>query len=249
MKIIAWQKTSFIDYPGKASTIIFTPECNYQCPSCHAKHLLGQREYIIDEEYIFNYLDSRRKWIEGVVISGGEPTLQPDLLDFIVRLKDRGLDVKLDTNGSSPHVLKSLLKLKTIDYVAMDVKGPKNLYPKIVGKGNVNIKKIEESMRIVQKFPGSELRTTVIPIYENEKFRWMTPEEIRDITEWICNCTKDDKPKYYLQKFVSRSGKEMINKNFSKEKLPENMWETPKEILIEGLKEARKYISDAEIRG
>ena len=141
MKIGQFLKESVNNYSGKISSVVFSAGCNYRCPACHAKHILDGKSNI-DEDEVFNYLESRKGWIEGVVLCGGEPTLQKGLPAFAWRIKSRGFDVKLDTNGSNPGMIENLLKEKIVDYVAMDVKAPKEIYPLAAGK-NVEIGKLE----------------------------------------------------------------------------------------------------------
>lgn len=248
MKIAGFEKKeSFNNYPGKVSSIIFTKGCNYQCPACHAKKVLDYEDIGLENDF-FDYLDSRKGWIDSVVICGGEPTLQLDLLDFIVRVKDRRLAVKLDTNGSNPSVLKNLLKQNTIDYIAMDVKAPTYFYSKVIGKDLDFWTNIRESMRIVTKFPDYEFRTTIVPVLIENSLQFMDSEDIFNTAREIYETTWDDKHKYFLQKFVARDKDEMVDEKFSKENLPKEMWETPKSILEEGLKKARLWLPKTEIR-
>ena len=198
MKIGEFLKESFIDYSGKISAVVFSPRCNYRCPACHAMALLTSNRKRSEEEF-FDYLDSRKGWIEGVVLCGGEPTLEPRLVDFAGKLKKKGLAVKLDTNGSNPEVLSELKKEGIIDYVAMDVKSPRELYETVTGVSEVNLKNIEESLKIVSKFPAFEFRTTIVPLNRgNERINFMTPEEVEDIAKWIIETTKSNKHKYFL---------------------------------------------------
>ena len=120
MKIGGFMKQSFVDFPATIAAVIFTSGCNLNCWYCHNRQLIDgtQEEYTLEE--ILAFLESRKGFIDGVVISGGEPTLQPDLLDVILELKARGFKVKLDTNGTNPQVLRQVLP--HLDYVAMDVK-------------------------------------------------------------------------------------------------------------------------------
>ncbi len=247
MKIAGLQKESLIDYYGKVSSVVFTPECNYGCPTCHAKKVLNYEEKISEDDF-FDYLDSRKGWIDSVVICGGEPTLQPDLLEFIVRIKNRKLAVKLDTNGSNPTVLKELLEQNTIDYVAMDVKAPTYFYSKVTGKDLDFWTNIRESIRIVTKFPDYELRTTVVPILIDDSLKFMDSEDIFNTAREIYETTWNNKHKYFLQKFVARNKNEMIDEKFAKENLPKEMWETPTDILEDGLKKARLWLPKAEMR-
>lgn len=249
MKITGWQKESFIDYPQKCSLVVFTSRCNYRCPTCHAKSIIeGRKEY--DEEIIFNYLNSRKKWIDGVVICGGEPTRETSLKYFIRKIKERGLAVKLDTNGSNPTFLEELNQEKLVDYAAMDVKGPVNLYAKLTGKKFIDERDdVGKGIAAVSNFPNYEFRTTVVPLYEDEKLRWMTPEEIGETAELIYCYTGNKNHKYFLQEFIAREKDEMVDERFSKENLPKEFWETPKEILEKCLTEAKKYLPLAKIRG
>lgn len=244
MKISNWKKISLIDYPGKISTIIFFSECNYQCPACHAKNLLESKETISEKE-ILDYIEKRnseKKIIEGVVFCGGEPTLQKDLFYLAEKIKEKNLAIKLDTNGSNPKVLEKLLKKNFVDYVAMDVKGPENLYSFITGK-KIDINKIKESINLVSQFPYYEFRTTIVPIIKNDKTCFMTPEEIGETAKLIYNCTGDSKHKYFLQPFLPHKGENaLINSKL------ENFSETPKEILEKGKDESIKYLPNTEIR-
>jgi pyruvate formate lyase activating enzyme len=248
MKIAAWQKESFIDYEGKISTLVFTPNCNYNCGYCHNPELKKPTEEI-DEKIIFNYLKSKKGWIDAVVISGGEPTIQPELKKFMKQIKKFGLLIKLDTNGSRYSVLQELRNEKLVDYVAMDVKGPIELYPLIAGKKFLNIRdSISKGISLVSQFPDYEFRTTICPVYENGKIRWMAPKEIGKSAELISDwALKNNEIKYFLQPFKAVT-KEEGNKEFTKEKLPKEFYETPKELLEECLTEAQKHISNTKIR-
>jgi pyruvate formate lyase activating enzyme len=126
MKIGGLQKFSLIDYPGKISAIVFTQGCNFRCPYCYNPELVDPALFLepLDEAGIFSFLESRQGRLDGVVITGGEPTLQPDLADFICRVRELGFCVKLDTNGSNPQVLQSLIERGGLDYIAMDIKAP-----------------------------------------------------------------------------------------------------------------------------
>lgn len=129
------QKNSLIDYPSKVSCVLFTQGCNFHCPYCHNPQLVrsGSPLSTIFEQEFFAFLSKRRNWLDGVVISGGEPTLQDDLFDFCGRIKDMGLAVKLDTNGSRPIVIERLIQAKLVDYIAMDIKtDPERYIPVIV---------------------------------------------------------------------------------------------------------------------
>jgi len=248
MNISKFQKLSYLDYPGKISAVIFTEKCNYRCPTCHAKKILEEEKNISEKE-VLHYLDSRKDWVDGVVICGGEPTRELDLVPFLEKIKERGLSVKLDTNGSSPDLLRELNKQGLVDYVAMDVKGPANLYAKLVGKDFVDMRDyVEKGIGVVSNFPDYEFRTTIVPIFEEGKMRWMTPEEIGETAKIISDITGKHQPKYFLQKFVARSKDEMLEEKFAKENLPEEFWKTPEELLEECLIEAKKYLPNGGIR-
>lgn len=130
MKIGGLQKFSFIDYPNKTSAIVFTQGCNFRCEYCHNPELVYYNMYkvSIPEEQVFSFLETRKNQLDAVVITGGEPTLQPDLIDFIKKIKDMGYFVKLDTNGSNPKVLEKIINQKLIDFIAMDIKAPFDKY-------------------------------------------------------------------------------------------------------------------------
>lgn len=248
MEIAAWQKESFIDYEGKISALVFTPNCNFNCGYCHnpeLKHSNGS----IDEKIVLNYLISKKGWIDAVVISGGEPTIQLGLKDFAKKVKDFGFLIKLDTNGAKYKVLQELKNEKLVDYVAMDVKGPIELYPLIAGKKFIEIRdEVGKGISIVSQFPKYEFRTTVSIVYEDGKPRWMTPEEIGKTAELISDWASPEKGiKYFLQPFKVVNKKEG-DKKFTKENLPKEFYETPLKHLEECLIEAQKHIPNTKIR-
>jgi len=245
MKIADWRKISSIDYPKKISTVIFTSECNYKCPACHAKNILYSNE-LIPEQKILDYIDftnKEKKLIDAVVLCGGEPTLQLDLIYFAEKIKKMGFAIKLDTNGSRFAILQELKESKLIDYVAMDVKGPRELYPNLVGREFLDRRDdYEKAIGIVSQFPDYEFRTTVVPVVRDSgEISFMTPEEIGETARLIYNCTGRDNHKYFLQKFVPRE-------NGLLDSRLENFPETPTEILEKGKKEAMKYLPNCRIR-
>ena len=128
MKIAGFNKTSFVDYPGKIACVVFTPHCNMRCDYCHNKHILEGYVPLIDEGEIFDHIEKRKGMISALVITGGEPTLQAGLVDFIKKVKALDLAVKLDTNGSKPELIKDLLDQDLLDYIAMDIKSPFDKY-------------------------------------------------------------------------------------------------------------------------
>lgn len=201
MNIFGYQKTTLLDYPEHVAATVFTGGCNFRCPFCHNPELVfgDPKEFAMDPAEIFAHLNKRKGILDGVCITGGEPTLQPDLPDFIRQIKEMGYAVKLDTNGFNPKVLKALLDEKLLNYVAMDLKATKEKYGMAVGIPNLDITKIEESVEILlhSKIPY-EFRTTVVKgIHEIEDFE--------DMAKWIAGCNA-----YYLQQF--RDG-ELIGKD------------------------------------
>jgi len=235
-----------IDYPGKYGPTIFLGGCNFKCGFCHNPRLMNDSETSVNEEKFFNTLKSkiRSGWYNGVCISGGEPTIQKDLPEFARKFKELGLNVKVDTNGSNPTILESLLGI--VDYVAMDIKGPKEKYGEIVC-ATPNITNIEKSMKMVTRFPDYEFRTTIIPLLDITP-RWITGEEAENMAKWIVDMTGTNQHKYYLQNFIARGKDEMLNERFSKENLPEDFKETPSTTLKNLMNSVKKYLPKCEIR-
>ncbi|MBO3769334.1 MAG: anaerobic ribonucleoside-triphosphate reductase activating protein [Candidatus Brockarchaeota archaeon] len=163
MIIKGLQKLTLIDYPGKVACTLFTFGCNFRCPYCHNPELvIDDGSPPIPEDRILRFLNERKNFLNGVCITGGEPTLHTDLPEFIEKIKKMGYSVKLDTNGTNPDMLELLIDRKLVDYIAMDVKAPLEKYDEVV-KVKVNISKITRSIEIVKAFPEHEFRTTVIP--------------------------------------------------------------------------------------
>ena len=148
MDLASYLKTSWIDYPDKIASVIYTRGCNFNCPFCHNKDLIYDKTLMVSQEEVWQHLKKRKNILEGVVISGGEPTLQKDLIPFIGRIKDLGYKVKLDTNGYAPQVLKKLLDLNLLDYVAMDVKNNLGDYKKTIGL-SIDLSNIVKSIELV----------------------------------------------------------------------------------------------------
>lgn len=170
MKIGGLQKISLIDYPGKISSIIFTQGCNLRCPFCHNPELVLAQQYRepISEEEVFAFLKEREGKIQGVVITGGEPTLQVDLISFLKKIKELGFAVKLDTNGTRPDMLKAVLGQNLVDFIAMDIKAPMNKMDEVCGV-KVDVDSMKESIKLIcEAFCLSEFRTTYVTSYLNE---------------------------------------------------------------------------------
>ncbi len=165
MKVLGLTSVSLIDFPKVASTVVFTGGCNFMCGYCHNPDIALGKGDEIDHEEIFAFLKKRKRFLDGVVISGGEPTIHPDLPDFIRQVRALGYLVKLDTNGGRPEVLAKLIDEGLLDYIAMDVKGPFSRYSEIVGAA-VDIAAIERSIALIMTAGVDyEFRTTVCREY------------------------------------------------------------------------------------
>jgi pyruvate formate lyase activating enzyme len=217
MKIGGLQKTTLVDYPGKVACTVFLSGCNFRCPFCYSRELVLP-EYIqnqpeLKEKDFFSFLKEKRGLIDACVICGGEPTINPDLKEFIKKIKDLGFLVKLDTNGYLPDKLKELIDEKLIDYVAMDIKACFDDYPKATGI-DVDVSKIKESIELIKNSGiDYEFRTTIVPTIH-------TKESIIQMAREISPAKK-----YFLQAFHGE--KETIDpelsnsKPFSEEELKE----------------------------
>lgn len=186
MKIAGVQKFSTVDFPETPSFVIFTGLCNYDCWFCHNRQIIRELDEssLISDDEVLEMISKRKHLIEGVVISGGEPTLQHDLIDFIKKVKALNLKVKLDTNGSRPHALLKLIESGYVDYVAIDYKCRFNSYQEVCGH-NVNGSLVRESIDILLKHDIDwEIRTTLIPnIDENELINMAS--EIMPVPKWV----------------------------------------------------------------
>ena len=189
MRIGGLQKFSLLDYPGELSSIIFTQGCNFKCPYCHNPELVVPEIFRqpLDTEKVLRFLYRRRRKITAVVVTGGEPTLQEDLIDFLRLIKAMRFKIKLDTNGSNPEMLSRALYYQAVDYIAMDLKAPNELYQKLT-RSKVKIADIRRSMEII-RLSGLpyEFRTTVAEdiLFGDDLFR------IRDLLK--------EGDRYYLQ--------------------------------------------------
>lgn len=210
MEISGFEKMTLTDYPGSVAAIVFTQGCNFKCPFCHNSDLICFKNGTIDENEILDYLSKRRKMLDGVVITGGEPTMQNDLVSFLKKVKELGLKVKLDTNGAKPEVLKKIIELNLVDYIAMDIKSSNNNYLVVSGV-NVDLDKISESVKLIKESGlDFEFRTTVVKNYH-------TLNDLLSICEFV---GKDSK--YFLQNFESSSRVLDANlKGFTKDELLE----------------------------
>jgi pyruvate formate lyase activating enzyme len=192
VELKGWVRTSLIDYPDHIATVLFTGGCNFRCPMCHNADLVLRPGEIptLPEEEVWNFLIRREGMVDGVVITGGEPTLQPGLVPFLRQLKDANLDVKLDTNGYRPDVLATLVNDGLLDYVALDVKAPPGKYPLLTGLANLDATRIEQSVALLKESDiPYEFRTTVVPGLLDE-------DDIATIAQWIASANQ-----YALQQF------------------------------------------------
>jgi len=231
MQIGGLQKLTLIDYPGRLAATVFLCGCNFRCPWCYSSELVLpekiKNQPKISEKEFFDFLKERKTLLEGLVLCGGEPTYHKELPDLIKKIKKLGFLVKLDTNGSNPKMIKKLIDNKLIDYVAMDVKLPKEKYPKIYGK-RVKIKNIEESIKILKegKIDG-EFRTTIVP-------KILQKEDILKIARWISPAKK-----YFLQNFRPEK---TVDPKFEKIK------PYPQEYLLEIQKAISPFFEICQIR-
>ncbi len=201
MLIGGFQKMTMLDYPGKVACTIFTYGCNFRCPFCHNATLVIDEAELFSEDEIFAYINKRKGILDGVCISGGEPLLQPDIFEFISKIKETGLLVKLDTNGSYPDKLKEAIDRGLIDYVAMDIKTSKENYSRVCDV-NVKIEDIEKSVQILlENKVDYEFRTTVVR-------EMHTREDFEKISSWIKGAKR-----YFLQCF--RDNENLIGNNLS----------------------------------
>ena len=227
MKLSGLQKTTLLDFPSKVACTVFTAGCNFRCPFCHnATLVLGEGDPI-DAEDFFRFLKKRQGILDGVCITGGEPTLQKDLRDFIFTVKELGYAVKLDTNGNRPGVLAALLGEGLLDYVAMDVKNAPGFYAETVGIPAFCEEAVWESVDLLRKGKiPFEFRTTVTAELHS-------PEKILLLAERI----KGEHP-YYIQQF--RPSEDLLSPGSSP---------VPGEDLQRMLENAKRYLPKAALRG
>ena len=227
MVIHGIQKLTLVDYPGKCACILFSGACNFRCPFCQNGSLVlhPENEPVIDDDEIFSFLTKRRKMLEGVVVTGGEPTINKDLIPFLGRLNALGYSVKLDTNGYLPDVLKAAVESGNVDYVAMDIKTSLDEYSRLSGV-ETDTSRIEESIDyLLSGKVDYEFRTTVVnPLHKRENF------------EKIGKRIRGAK-RYFLQSFVPSEN--TIEKGFESPSLEDIR------IYIETL---RSYIENVQMR-
>lgn len=229
MLINGFQKLTVLDYPGKVACIVFTPGCNFRCPFCHNAALVTHidKDTYIDVSEVLAYLKKRQGLLDGVVITGGEPLLQDGIEKFIAEIKSLGYSVKLDTNGSFPEKLISIVEKGLVDYVAMDIKNSKDKYGMTIGVEDFDITPIEKSVDFLKQGKVDyEFRTTIVKNFH-------TLEDIQDIVVWLKGAHK-----YFLQNFVD-SG-DLITDGL----------EPVSALMLKEMKEkATEFIPSVEIRG
>ena len=229
MRIDGLQKMTLLDFPGKVACTVFTGGCNFRCPFCHNALLVTKLPEKPDysEDEILSFLEKRTGLLDGVAITGGEPLLNPDIADFIRKIRSMGYAVKLDTNGSFPERLKAIAGEGLVDYVAMDIKNRKEKYAETIGLKNLDLSKIEESVEFLKSGAVDyEFRTTVV-----EQFH--TVEDIRAAAEWISGAKR-----YFLQNFVD-----------SGELICEEVSGVDKETMLKMKSAAADFVPQTEIRG
>lgn len=228
MKIAGLQKLTLLDYPEKIACIVFTHGCNFRCGFCHNASLVVREEdtFLTHDEF-FDFLVKRRGMLNGVCITGGEPTLQSDLIPFMKKIKNLGYSVKLDTNGFRPDILKKAVLEGCVDYVAMDIKNSPQKYGLTIGIENFDFAPIKESIDfLLSNKVDYEFRTTVVKQLHTEK-------DIQDIVRLIFGAKR-----YFLQSF--KDSGDIIGKNFSEyDKL------SMEKLLII----AKNSIKNAQLRG
>lgn len=224
MKIGSLQRVSLIDYPGLISAVVFLQGCNFRCSYCHNPELVDPALFkaSMKESDVMEFLDSRKGKLDAVAITGGEPTIQDGLADFIREIKKKNYAVKIDTNGSQPQIINALLQEKLIDYIAMDIKAPLDKYKDIV-KVAVNQDAIKESVRIILKAQiPYEFRTTIVASQLDEN-------DILQIGRMINGASR-----YVLQMFVpskTLDNRFLKEKSFPYEKLEKIKGRLEKQIL------------------
>ncbi len=233
MNIRGFVDTSFVDWDGKISSVVFTANCNLRCNYCYNFGLVLHPESFerIPEPYIFAYLEENRDFIDGVVITGGEPTLQDDLAVFCRRIKALGISIKLDTNGTQPERVEQLLKEKLVNYIAMDVKAPLNEigYTAVAGVNmNGSLVDVKEAVKlIIQSGVDHEFRTTIVPGFHSKK-------DVENISKSLKGARR-----YFLQKFKPHTRFEELNKH------PLQSDEEMEELA----RIARRHVKNAKWRG
>ena len=229
MYLCGLQKLSMVDYPGKLAATVFTGGCNLRCPFCHNALLVTRLAETpeLSEEDVLSFLQRRRGLLDGVVLSGGEPLLQPDAADFLRKVRDMGFAVKLDTNGCFPERLTAILEAGLVDYVAMDIKNCREKYPQTVGVPGFDTATVEESVRLLARSGvDHEFRTTFVRELH-------TAADVEAMGRWLQGA-----PRYYLQNFADSGN------------LIREGWHGFTALELQGFADiARPYFKQVELRG
>lgn len=229
MKICGLQKLAMVDYPGKLAATVFTGGCNLRCPFCHNALLVTRVEEneVLSQDAVLAFLKSRRGLLDGVVLSGGEPLMQPGVPDFLRAVKDLGFDVKLDTNGTFPDRLAALLDAGLVDYAAMDIKNCREKYPQTVGVPGFDTAAVEESVRLLARSGvDHEFRTTFVRELH-------TAADVEAMGRWLQGA-----PRYYLQNFADSGN------------LIQEGWHGFTALELQGFADiARPFFKQVELRG
>ena len=222
------EKVSLVDYEGYVVCTLFTNNCNFRCPFCHNSPLVFSNvDAPLDFNEIINYLEKRKNVLDGVCITGGEPTLMSDLPEKLRKIKKTGLKIKLDTNGTNPKMLKALIGEGLIDYVAMDIKNAPLKYSMTIGLNEYSLDNIKESMKIlVESNLDFEFRTTLVKEYHND-------DAIKELALFLKGVNK-----LYLQHFVDRDSC-----------IKRGLHEVPKEKALEYQSFLKNYINNVNLRG
>ncbi|MCQ2087309.1 MAG: anaerobic ribonucleoside-triphosphate reductase activating protein [Bacilli bacterium] len=227
MDFVGLDKMSLLDFEDRISCVLFCKPCNFRCPFCHNGDLVLNAEEVIPWSDIIAYLTKRKGLIDAVVFSGGEPTLMPDLKEKISEVKSMGYEIKLDTNGTNPALVKDLIENKLIDYVAMDIKNEPQLYGMTCGTDAIRIDKIEETISLlINSGIDYEFRTTLVKEFHESA-------HIDEIGKFIKGAKK-----MYLQKFVERDGC-----------IRHGLHEVEEEKAKEYIEILKKYVEKIELRG
>lgn len=229
MNIYGFQTLTLLDYPGFVACTVFLGHCNFRCPFCQNGNLVlhPEREPLIDEETVFSHLEKRKGLLDGVCITGGEPTLESELPDFLGKVREMGYRIKLDTNGYRPEVLKSLAEAGLVDYVAMDIKNSPDRYGETAGMTDLDVLRIQESVEFLMCGEVDyEFRTTVARELHGRA-------EFERIGKWLAGCRKYCLQNYRESEFVLQP----VFSGYSREQL-----ERFRELLL-------RSIGQVEIRG
>ncbi len=229
MQIRGLQKTTLLDYPGYVASSIFLGGCNFRCPFCHNMELAANPVSIpqISEQEVLSFLESRRGILDGICITGGEPTLSLDLIPFMQKVKSLGYLIKLDTNGYLPNVIKDMVHMHLLDYIAMDIKSSPSGYSMAAGLHTIDMNQIEKSIQLIMQCGlPYEFRTTVIKEYHDDTV-------MLDIGKLINGASS-----YYLQSFKD-----------SEQVSDHNLHACTKEELLHFTQILTPYIKNVSLRG